>query len=402
MPRCARRAKTLGIPGVFVVDAVQEYGEREKLRRLRVRGLREESTHAPSVVPLGDLPSCTMSYLLAILGLALLMVVHEGGHFLAARRHGMRVTRFSIGFGPRLFEHQPKGSETTYQIALIPFLAFVQIDGMNPFDEIDPNDKASYANAPLAARVEAIAMGPLANYAFASVLLFFGFFLGGRDVVDDKSMRVTVMPDGAAAIAGLVTGDKILEVAGKGIGTWDDLRTTIGAHPGEAVPLAYERNGQRIVVNVTPGAKGSPSEGKIRILPTFSHENVGAAESLGLAITEPTRVVYLQIRGLVRTLTGKEKAEFSGPVGIAKEVAGAVRSGVGDALKTLAILSAYLGWFNLLPFPSLDGGRLIFLGFEALARRKPDAKLEARIHAVGLMLMLALVAFVSWGDIFKR
>ena len=79
-----------------------------------------------------------------------------------------------------------------------------------------------------------------------------------------------------------------------------------------------------------------------------------------------------------------------------------MRSGVGDALKTLAILSAYLGWFNLLPFPSLDGGRLIFLGFEALARRKPDAKLEARIHAVGLMLMLALVAFVSWGDIFKR
>ena len=168
------------------------------------------------------------------------------------------------------------------------------------------------------------------------------------------------------------------------------------------MPLAYERNGQRIVVNVTPGAKGSPSEGKIRIMPSFSHENVGAAESLGLAFTEPTRVVYLQIRGLVRTLTGKEKAEFSGPVGIAKEVAGAVRSGVGDALKTLAILSAYLGWFNLLPFPSLDGGRLIFLGFEALARRKPDAKLEARIHAVGLMLMLALVAFVSWGDIFKR
>jgi regulator of sigma E protease len=343
-----------------------------------------------------------MSYLLAILGLALLMVVHEGGHFLAARRHGMRVTRFSIGFGPRLLEHQPKGSETTYQIALIPFLAYVQIDGMNPFDEIDPNDKGSYANASLPARVEAIAMGPLANYAFASVLLFFGFFLGGRDIIDDKSMRVTVMPHGAAEAAGLVTGDKILEVAGKAVQSWDDLRSTIGAHPGEAVAVAYEREGQRREVQVTPGAKGSDSEGKIRIMPSIRHESVGLGESLGLALTEPTRVVYMQIRGLVRTLTGKEKAEFSGPVGIAKEVAGAVRSGVGDALKTLAILSAYLGWFNLLPFPSLDGGRLIFLGIEALSRRKPDAKMEARIHAFGLMIMLALVAFVSWGDLFKK
>jgi len=343
-----------------------------------------------------------MSYLLAILGLALLMVVHEGGHFLAARRHGMRVTRFSIGFGPRLFEHTPRGSETTYQIALIPFLAFVQIDGMNPFEETDPNDRASYANAPLAARVEAIAMGPLANYAFASVLLFFGFFLGGRDIVDDKSMRVTVLPNGAAAAAGLVTGDKVLEVGGTPIANWESLRTTIGAHPGEEVALAYERDGARRELRVTPGAKGSESEGKIRIMPAFRHEDVGFGESLGLALTEPTRVVYLQIRGLVRTLSGKEKAEFSGPVGIAKEVAGAVRSGVGDALKTLAILSAYLGWFNLLPFPSLDGGRLIFLGFEAVSKRKPDAKMEARIHAFGLMIMLALVAFVSWGDVFKK
>ncbi len=197
-------------------------------------------------------------------------------------------------------------------------------------------------------------------------------------------------------------GDRVLAVAGQAVATWDGLRTTIGAHPGEALAITFERGDARSELYVTPGAKGSEFEGKIRIMPAFRHEAVGFGESVALAITEPTRVVYLQIRGLVRALTGKEKAEFSGPVGIAKEVAGAVRSGVGDALKTLAILSAYLGWFNLLPFPSLDGGRLLFLGFEALSRRKPDAKLEARIHALGLMLMLALVAVVSWGDLFKK
>src|SRR3954465_7372298 len=101
--------------------------------------------------------------LVAILGLALLMIVHEAGHLLAARAFGMRVVRFSIGFGPAIFRYQAKGSDTVYQIALIPFFAYVQIEGMNPFEEIDPDDKGSYANASLFGRISAIVAGPLAN-----------------------------------------------------------------------------------------------------------------------------------------------------------------------------------------------------------------------------------------------
>src|ERR1700683_919034 len=99
--------------------------------------------------------------LIAILGLAVLMVVHEGGHFLAARRFGMRVVRFSIGFGPTLWKHKPKASPTVYQVALIPFLAYVQIAGMNPYEESDPKDPGSYANAGLWARIVTIAAGAL-------------------------------------------------------------------------------------------------------------------------------------------------------------------------------------------------------------------------------------------------
>ena len=109
---------------------------------------------------------------IAILGLAVLMVVHEGGHYLVARRFGMRVTKFSIGFGPTLWKKRPKGSPTTFQIAIIPFLAYVQIAGMNPFEDVDPNDKGSYANGSLIARISAIVAGPLANYLFASVFFF--------------------------------------------------------------------------------------------------------------------------------------------------------------------------------------------------------------------------------------
>src|SRR6478736_2922159 len=149
---------------------------------------------------------------IAILGLAILMVVHEGGHYLAARRFGMRVTKFSIGFGPTLWKHRPKGSATTFQAAIIPFLAYVQIAGLNPYEEIDPKDPESYANASLGARIVTIAAGPIANYFFASVLMFFGFLLGGNPVVDEASMRVHVGANGPAAQAGIVDGDRVLSV----------------------------------------------------------------------------------------------------------------------------------------------------------------------------------------------
>ena len=121
-----------------------------------------------------------MLYIAALLGLGLLMVVHEGGHLLAARAFGMRVIRFSVGFGPALWRYQPSGSQTVYQVALIPFLAYVQIAGMNPLEEVDPDDKGSYANAPVHARISAIFAGPLANYLFASVLFFTALMVGGR------------------------------------------------------------------------------------------------------------------------------------------------------------------------------------------------------------------------------
>jgi RIP metalloprotease RseP len=139
--------------------------------------------------------SRTMAIVFGILGLGLLMVVHELGHYLAARAFKMRVTRFSIGFGPALFRHTPKGSPTTYQIAIIPLLAYVQIAGMNPLEEVDTNDQGSYANASLIGRIATIFAGPLANYLFASVLFFITIMIGGQPV---PTTKVTVQPNSAA------------------------------------------------------------------------------------------------------------------------------------------------------------------------------------------------------------
>src|SRR4051812_14539339 len=143
-------------------------------------------------------------YLIAALGLVVLMIVHEGGHYLAARKFGMRVIRFSIGFGPTIYRHQPKGSPTIYQIGIIPFLAYVQIAGMNPWEENDPKDKGSYANASLLARVVTIAAGPLANYLFASIFIFFAYLMAGKYITDDHSTKLELVRDQAGAV--LATG----------------------------------------------------------------------------------------------------------------------------------------------------------------------------------------------------
>src|ERR1041384_7323849 len=161
-----------------------------------------------------------MTILFGILGLGLLMVVHELGHYIAARAYKMRVTRFSIGFGPALFRHTPKDSPTTYQIAIILLLAYVQIAGMNPLEEIDPKDEGSYANASLIGRITTIFAGPLANYLFASVLFFGSMMIGAQPV---PTTKVTVQPHSAAEAGQMKTGDKVVEVAGQKINDWEDM-----------------------------------------------------------------------------------------------------------------------------------------------------------------------------------
>jgi regulator of sigma E protease len=342
------------------------------------------------------------SYLVAALGLAVLMIVHEGGHYVAARRFGMRVQKFSIGFGPTLYRHRPPGSPTTYQVAIIPFMAYVQIAGMNPYEETDPKDPGSYANASLLARVVTIAAGPLANYFFASVLMFFGFLRGGNLIVDDVSMKVSVSAEGPAHAADMRDGDKVLLVNGESIKDWDQLKKAIGAHPGDSIAITVQRDGVPVEIHVTPLPKGDKYEGKILIGPDAKVVPVTAGEALVLSLTEPPKVVYDLVRGLARTVLGKEKPELSGPVGIVKQTSAAVRSGAANTLKFLGMLSAYLGGFNLLPFPALDGGRLLFLGFEAASRRRPDAEVEARVHAVGLLMMLTLIAFVTYTEVLPK
>jgi regulator of sigma E protease len=339
--------------------------------------------------------------IVTLLGLALLMVVHETGHLLAARKFGMRVVKFSIGFGPVLFRQRPAGSSTVYQVAIIPFLAYVQIAGMNPYEDVDPNDAGSYANAGLWARICTIAAGPGANYLFASILMFGGFYLAGHKVTEESSMRISIATEGPARAADMRDGDKVLAVDGAPIADWDSLKKAVGAHPGEPITVTVERDNAPIDLKVTPLPKGDKLAGKILIGPYATIVKVSVLEAARLSVTEPPKVVVDLVKGLARglsqRLSGKEDdLEFLGPVGIFKLTSEVVQTGAGNTLQFLGALSAYLGGFNLLPIPALDGGRLLFLGFEAASRKRADAKIEARVHAIGLVMMLGFIAFLTY------
>jgi len=328
--------------------------------------------------------------LVAILGLAILMIVHEAGHLLAARAFGMRVVRFSIGFGPALWRYQAKGSETVYQVALIPFLAYVQIAGMNPFEEVDPDDKASYANASLIGRISAIFAGPLANYLFASVLFFAALMIGGKP---EPTTSVNVL-EGPAKAAHMERGDTIVKIDGIAVTDWDQMRKLILARGNKSTAVEVLRGGQHLTLQVTPQQKDDG--GKIGVETIERRVPMGVREALSESVRRPFQVVQELVLGLSRIITGKERPDFKGPVGIVKETSKAAELGAPVLLGFLGALSAYLGGFNLLPFPALDGGRLAFLAYEAVTRRKPNARVEANIHAFGLMLLIALITVVTF------
>jgi regulator of sigma E protease len=336
--------------------------------------------------------------LLIIAGLAVLMVVHELGHHLVARAFGLRVIRFSIGFGPALWRYQPRGSETVYQVALIPFLAYVQVAGMNPFEENDPDDKGSYANAPLTARVATVAAGPFANYLFGSVLVFAALLAFGQP---EASTRVTVDEGSPAAQGQMESGDKIVRVDDTQIETFEVLQTVIQKNAGNQLTVQVLRQGRHVDLHVTPMTREN-GDGLIGVRPVTVYAPVAIGEATKAAIVFPAEVVKRLLVDLGRMISRQgETPDVTGPVGIVKIGARIAERGALEFFFFMATLSAYLGGFNLLPVPALDGGRLMFLGYEAVARRKPNAKVEAHIHALGLLMFLALIAVVTVRD-FQR
>jgi regulator of sigma E protease len=341
-----------------------------------------------------------VSILIAIVGLGVLVVLHEGGHFLAARLCGMRVERFSIGFGPTLLGFKRGG--TTYQIAPIPLGGFVQITGLNPNEDFDRNDPYVFPNRPRWMRLFTLIAGPLANYLTAFVIMLLVFTILGVPLPSKTERVVDVEPKSAAALAGVRGGDVIVKANGRAISSEHTIRDEIKVTAGAPLPLEILRDGKPVQVTLTPREKNA---GQFQIGVFIDHYDLtalpfpAAAQQALVYPYEKSKVILV---ALYKMVTGQERAELSGPIGITREIARAANRSVWDYFGIIAMLSVCLGLFNLLPLPALDGGRALFLTLEGIIRRRINPRIEATVHTVGLVVLIGVMVIVSFKDIFGR
>ncbi len=335
--------------------------------------------------------------IIAILALAALIVVHEAGHFAVARLFGMRVKRFSIGFAKPLIEWKPKGSDTVYSIGALPLGGFVQIDGLSPVDEVDPEDRRSYANQPAYARLAMIVAGPAANF-LAAVIVFIVLFNVGMPVPVTTPTVGAVIEGRPAAEAELREGDLLLTIDGVSVATWDDMARELRSHPGETITIGLRRGEQAEELTITP----EPGSGIIGISPATTLERTGPLQSVGAGFARAGLSTAGMGVMIWRMITGSQSTDgVAGPVGIVGIIFDAWQRGWRDFFALIAQLSLSLCLFNFLPIPALDGGRVVFLAIEAISRRRVNRKIEGYVHAAGFILVIGLVLLVTYRDVLR-
>jgi regulator of sigma E protease len=341
----------------------------------------------------------TMFVLLAILALGLLIIVHEGGHYLVARWSKMHVERFSIGFGPGLLKWKNKRG-TTFQIAPVPFGGFVHITGMNPHEEYDENDPHVYPNRPTYQRFLTILAGPLTNILFSTVFMFIVFAFAGEQRVTGYS--VNKLTDESPAVGLLQAEDKLLKVDGKPVNAdvANSFRSLVQEAKGNPVDITVLRVGQEVTVRVQPKEKDGVYLVGIEMGVVITRQEVGVGKATTLSLAYPFVMSKRIVEGFISMFKGDIEPELTGPVGITKIIKDQIKAGWVRAFEFLAMLNVYLGLFNLFPFPGLDGARLGFLGYELATRRRPNPKIEAAVHMVGFLILFGVLIVVTIKEIF--
>lgn len=341
-----------------------------------------------------------LGLLLAFAALSVLIIIHEGGHYLVAKWSGMRVDRFQIFFGQPILKWQR--GETTYAVGYIPFGGFVQIAGLNPDEPTlaGPDDPRLYGNRPVYQRFLTIFAGPATNYIFAAFTMVFVFLVFGLPTpADDGPPVVTmVVKDSPADGAGVRLEDRVQSIAGKKVKSTLEVQTLVAEAKETPIEIVLDREGTEKRVTVTPRKEGEFYRIGVGIDPPL----VWKRASFGTAVAEGLRAPYelsrRQLAGIAAMITKKQKPDFTGPAGIVSYMKKQILQGPAEGLQIVAIISTLLGLFNLLPLPALDGGRLVFITFEAITRRKFPQRVEQTVHLVG---MLALLSFLLYVTVFK-
>lgn len=341
----------------------------------------------------------TLLYFILILGVIIL--IHEFGHFIFAKRAGIYVYEFSIGMGPRIFKWKRKNDETEYSIRLIPIGGFVQMAGEEIEDDTSVPKEKKFSVKTFGQKFMTVIAGIMNNFLLAIFLFFiFALFNGAPQ---NKAIVGEISKDYPAYTSGLQTGDRILKVNGKNAKTYDILALELQVNNGEEIEVEVERNGKTETIELEPKKVEENGTEIYRYGFTINDEiEKGFFASLKYAFTKTFSLLHQMILIIFYLVTGSLNLNaLSGPVGIFGIVGTAADSGLWSIVSLTALLSVNVGFINLLPLPAFDGGRLLFIIIEKIKGKPVDPRLENTIHSIGFFLLMALMLLITYNDIIR-
>ena len=336
--------------------------------------------------------------LLTLLLLSVLVFLHEGGHFLIARLNKITVNEFAIGMGPKILTKVSKKSGIRYSIRALPIGGFVSMAG----EDEASDDVNAFCNKNVWRRITTVLAGPLTNL----IVGFIGMFVLVALTVPATNIVAAFLDDATSDDYGLQIDDKIVAVNGVNTHTGNEVVYEITYQGYEPLDLTVIRDGEKILLEdvVFPTIEESGV-----IMGSFDMQFYGIGEtdrSLGTIISHTfwrtwstAKMVWDSLADLIRGRFGLDAV--SGPIGMTELVGDALASGWESVLYLWVLLSVNLGVMNLLPLPALDGGRLMFLWWEALTRKPINKTIEAYINAAGLLILMAFMLLITFKDIFK-
>jgi regulator of sigma E protease len=336
-----------------------------------------------------------LNIVVAILIFGLLVLVHELGHFLAARKNGILVEEFAIGMGPKIVGI--KRGDTLYSIRILPFGGYCKMLGE---DEVVSDDDRAFSNKSVGARIVVVVAGATFNILLA--FIFSCIIIGN---LGEFTTTLDEVIEGTPAYnAGLKSGDKIVKIDNHKIFSNSEIRLYINIGKGKDINVTYERDGKKQTVNIKPFKEGNSYYIGINFT-EIKKGNIFQIIKYGfLRVVFWIRAVFASLGML---LTGNfTRQEVGGPIRIISEISKgyteSAKVGVREVFLTISsyivFLSANLGVMNLLPLPALDGGRLLFLIIEAIRRKPINREKEAYVHFIGFILLMILMVFMLFND----
>ncbi len=354
-----------------------------------------------------------------LLVLTLVVFIHELGHFLVARWCGVVVKAFSIGFGPEIFGFYDRHG-TRWRFAWIPLGGYVKfMDDDNAasmptpeaLERMTPEERrSSFHSKPVWQRAAVVAAGPIANF-----LLAIAIYAGLNMAVGIRVMPAyveQVVPDSPAAKAGFEPGDKIVAIDAVPVESFDDLQRIVAPNAGRELTFKVERNGEMLDVKVTPAMDEQRDpfgrnfkRGLIGIQRSSSPDkwqtySVGPIDAVVRGAQETWSNITQTVAGLGDMISGRQSSEqMGGPILMAEVTAKVAGLGIEPLLRWVALISANIGFLNLLPIPVLDGGHLMFYGLEAIRRKPLSDRFQQVGFQIGLAFIIALMIFVNFNDL---